>query len=285
MRVTVAGVNPFDWKQREERVRRLPFIAGQDFAGIVSQVGAAVRDYRSGDRVVGIAREHGSYAEYTVVPENDQKQPIAKIPDAVSDADAAALPTAGITAFGSVEALRVRAGTTLLICGATGGVGGYAVQIARDRGATVIGSGRASSEGEARALGVDDFVAYDREIVAKAVKERYSGGVDAILDLVDDGNAVKAIASLLAGDGTIVSTIGSLDSKWCRDRGIRGINIEMSDMPQSSHAGLQELLEMVEQDRMRVTIAGECPLAEAESALEKSKRGQIRGKILVTVAT
>lgn len=282
VRVTIAAVNPFDWKQRDEGVRRLPFVVGQDFAGVVSQVGGAVHDYRTGDRVVGIAREHGSYAEYTVVPQDDGKQPIAKIPDAVTDAAAAALPTAGITALGSIETLEVRRDTTILICGATGGVGSYAVQIAHARGATVIGSGRAASEEEARALGADDFVGYDREDVAAAVKQRYPDGIDAILDLVDGADAIEATASLLRKGGAIVSTIGSLDLKWCADRGIRGINIEMSDTPQSSHAGLRELLQMVEEGRLHVTIADERPLAQAELALEESKHGGIQGKILLT---
>lgn len=284
VRVTVAGVNPFDWKQREERVRRLPFIAGQDFAGIVEGVGRDVRDYRPGDRVVGIAREHGSYAQYTVVPQDDDKQPIAHIPDGVSDADAAALPTAGITAYASIDALGVRAGTIVLICGATGGVGSYAVQIAHDYGALVIGSARASSAREARSLGADEFVAYDREDVAAVVRARYPKGIGAILDLVDDAEAVKTMASLLREGGSIVSTIGSLDVQWCANRGVRGINIEMSDTPQSSHAGLRTLLEMVEDRRLRVTIGDEYPLADAERALEESKRGHVQGKMLLTVS-
>ncbi len=283
VRIIAAGVNPVDWKSRDRGDRSLPFVLGQDFAGIVSERGDRVTKYRQGERVFGIAREHGAYAEYTLVPEDDREQPIAKLPDGVGDADAAALPTAGLTALGGVEALGVGKDATLLVLGATGGVGGFAVQIARDRGARVIGTGRSSNESFALSLGVDEFIAYDRQNVVAAVKATHADGIEAVLDLVDDGEGIKAMAELLREGGRIVSTIGAVDVEWFAQRKIAAQNLVMFRTPQSSHAGLRTLLELVEQGRLRVMIAGERALTDAISALDESKSGSVDGKLVITV--
>jgi NADPH:quinone reductase-like Zn-dependent oxidoreductase len=283
VRVTAAGVNPVDWKIRDRGDEPLPFVLGRDFAGVVSALGAHVSKYREGERVFGCA-DYGAYAEYTIVPENGRQQPISKIADAVGDADAAALPTAGLTALASIEALGGSKGTTLFVAGATGGVGSFAVQIARDRGAHVIGSAHSSSESQARSLGVDEFVAYDKQDVVGAVKGAHPSGIDAVLDLVDDASAIKAMADVLHEGGRIVSTIRALDVDWFAQRKISAINLGVPNTPQYSHAGLRTLLQLVEQGRLRVIIAEERPLSEAVEALEESKRGSVNGKIVITVA-
>jgi NADPH:quinone reductase-like Zn-dependent oxidoreductase len=283
VRITAAGVNPIDWKLRDRADRRFPFVLGQDFAGIVSEPGDRVGKYREGERIFGIARDHGAYAEYTVVPEDDHAQPVAKIPDSVGDADAAALPTAGLTALAALEALQVTKGTTLLVLGATGGVGSFAVQMARDRGARVIGTARSSNESLARSFGVEEFVAYDRQDVVEAVKRAHPSGIDAVLDLVDDAEAMKAMADVLHGGGRIVSTIHSADVEWFAQRKVAAQNLALTQTPQSSHAGLRSLLELVEQGRVRVMIAGERALADAPSVLDESKSGSVDGKLVLTV--
>ena len=283
VRVIAASVNPIDWKVRDRGEHTLPFVLGQDFAGVVSEPGARVSKYREGERIFGIARTHGAFAEYTVASEDDPEEPIAKIPDDVGDADAASLPTAGLTALAAIEWLRVEKGTTLLVVGATGGVGTFALQIARDRSARVIGVAGSTSEGLARELGADEFVAYDKEDLAAAIKAAHPGGVDAVLDLVSSGDAIKSMADLMHADGRIVSTIGSADVDWFAQRNIAAVNLVMAQTPQSSHAGLRTLLELLEQQRMRVIIVDERPLAEAAEALAESKRGSVNGKIVITV--
>ena len=284
VRVTAAGVNPIDWKRRDHADEKFPFVLGQDFAGVVSETGAGVRKYREGERIFGVAAgDDGAYAEYTLAAE-DGREPIAKIPDSVGDADAAALPTAGLTALAAIEALHVGKDTTLLVLGATGGVGGFAVQIARDRGAHVIGTGSAANEAYARSLGVDEFVAYDRQDVGEAVKAAHPNGVDAALDLVDDADAIKKIATVLRGGGSIVSTIRAADAAWFEQRKIVAQNLYVGGSPQWSHAGLRKLLELCERSAIRVTIAGERPLSEAVAALDESKRGSVAGKLVITVA-
>jgi NADPH:quinone reductase-like Zn-dependent oxidoreductase len=282
-RITAAGVNPIDWKLRDHNGRPFPFVLGQDFAGLVSATGDRVTKYRRGERLFGIARQHGSYAEYTVVPEDDHAQPIAKIPDSVGDAEAAALPTAGLTALAAIDALQVEKGTTLLVLGATGGVGGFAVQIAHDRGARIIGSARAGNESLARSLGVDEFLAYDRQNVVEAVKLSHPNGIDAVLDLVDDAEAIKAMAAIVRADGRIVSTIHSADVDWFAGSKIAAQNLVLTETPQSSHAGLRTLLELVEQGRVRVMIAGERALSDAVEALDESRSGTVDGKLVITV--
>jgi NADPH:quinone reductase-like Zn-dependent oxidoreductase len=284
VRVTAAAVNPIDWKMRDRDERRFPFVLGQDFAGVVSATGKGVTKYREGERIFGMSRDHGSYAQYTLAPEDDHVQPVCKIADSVGDADAAALPTAGLTALAAVEALHVANGMTLLVLGATGGVGSYAVQMAHDRGARVIGSGSAANEAYARSLGVDEFVAYDREDVAAAVKAAHPEGIDAALDLVDDEENARKLGDVIKAGGSIVSTIGAIDEDWFSQRKIAGLNLMVFKTLQSSHAGLRTLLELVEQGRLRVTIAAERPLSEAVEALEQSKRGGSNGKIVITVA-
>jgi NADPH:quinone reductase-like Zn-dependent oxidoreductase len=283
VRVTAAGVNPIDWKTRDAGERTLPFVLGQDFAGVVVDTGERAHKYDVDERVFGIAREHGAYAELTVVPEDDRTQPVAKIPDGLGDAEAAALPTAGLTALASLDALGVQSGTKLLILGATGGVGSLAAQMARDRGAYTIGTARTENEELARSYGVDEFVAYDRDDPIAAVKRSHPDGVDAILDLVNDAEGIRNVAAVVREGGRIVSTIGAADVEQFAKRNVTAINLVMVKTPQSSHAGLRALAEMVEQGRLRVPIAAEHALAEAERALEESKSGRIDGKIVLTV--
>ncbi|MGA7248592.1 MAG: NADP-dependent oxidoreductase [Candidatus Cybelea sp.] len=281
VRVTAAGVNPIDWKRRDRPNEKFPFVLGQDFAGVVSLPGARVNTYREGERIFGIAGDHGSYAQDTNATERED--PIAKIPESVGDADAAALPTAGLTALASLETLHVTKGMTLLVLGATGGVGGFAVQIAHDRGARVIGTGRSSSEDFARSLGVDEFIAYERQNAVQAVKAAHPDGIDAALDLVDDADAIKALAEIVRPGGSIVSTIHSADVDWFAEKKIAAINIGIAQTPQFSHAGLRTLVELLEQERIRVVIAAEHALSDAVVALEESKHGAITGKLVITV--
>ena len=182
VRVAVAGVNPIDWKRRDSPDTPLPLILGQDFAGLVVGTGDRVQRYRLDERVFGIAREHGAYAEFTVVPEDDNAQPVAKIPDGVGDADAAALPTAGLTALACVERMacaKARRCSSSALPGSSDSsprrlhVTGACESPAPDRRKSM-----AAVDG----LGLDGFVAYDREDVLAALHNAYPKGVDALLD-------------------------------------------------------------------------------------------------------
>ena len=283
VRVTAAGVNPVDWKIRDSGRHPMPFVLGQDFAGVVSAVGENVYDYTQGERIFGIARTHGAYAQFTIVPADAKAEPVAHIPADVGDADAAALPTAGLTALAALDAMNVSKGTTLVILGVTGGVGGFAAQIAHSRGARVIGTGHSGNEAQALAFGVDTYLAYDTTSVAQALAAQLPSKADAILDLVDDASGTEAMKSLLRPGGFIVSTIGALDVGGFARAGFKAINLVMNETPQSSHDGLRQLARMVEDGTIRVTIAAERDLREAPQALDQSKSGSVNGKLVLTV--
>jgi hypothetical protein len=140
IRVRFAGVNPLDDNLlgRLTAASSYPFVAGIDFAGVAERVPAGDHGLQAGDRVFGMARTHGSYAEYTAAAPGATLEPVARIPDGVTDDQAAALPIPATTALRTVDLLEVTAGQQVVVMGATGGVGGYAVQMARSRGAHVI---------------------------------------------------------------------------------------------------------------------------------------------------
>src|SRR5277367_6607870 len=185
IRVKYAGVNPIDYKLLAQltSASTYPFVMGVDFAGVVERAPRGQSDLQVGDRIFGIARTHGSYAEYTAVAPGAKTEPLARIPDGVSDEQAAALPVAAITALGTLDVLGVTAGQRLVVMGATGGVGGYAVQIARARGVHVIATVRGDTE-EARRLGAEEVYDTSRVELSDALRAAHPDGVDAVLDLV-----------------------------------------------------------------------------------------------------
>ena len=288
VRVTYAGVNPVDWKIREGRYGDpgpMPKVLGQDIAGVVEAVADDVNDFKPGDRVLGIARKSGGYAEQTLAFDHDQAQPLAVIPDGVSDEQAAALPTPALTALASLVVLGVTAGTTVAILGAAGAVGGFAVQMAKDRGARVIGTVSGNAD-EARALGADDvFDTKAGHDVYAAIKQKYANGVDAVLDLVSsDGDAIKKVAPILHEGGRLVSTNHVADEDWFKSQGIVATNIVMNETPQSSRAGLDQVTKMVLDGTITVRIAGTKPLAEAGDVLDGMKNHKLSGKYVLTIS-
>ena len=194
MRVTAAGVNPIDWKSARARRSAIPFVLGQDFAGVVSETGDRVTKYREGERIFGISARGAFLRRVHVAPEDDPSAAVAKIPDSVGDADAAALPTAGLTALAGVEALHVGKERR---CSFLARPAASAASPCRSRtiAARTSSAPRTPQTKSGRvSLGVDEFVAYDREDVVAAVKAAHPGGIDAVLDLVDNADAIKAMA-------------------------------------------------------------------------------------------
>jgi NADPH:quinone reductase-like Zn-dependent oxidoreductase len=280
VRVHAASVNPIDWKRRDGAYgpSGFPMILGQDYAGIVQVVGDEIRHFAQGDRVFGVA-PRGAYAEFLAakVP-----GPIAKIPDALDDARAAALPTAGITALAAVEEAGLRAGQTVLILGATGGVGGFASQIARARGAEVIATAHSGKEDVALAFGAREVHAYDRGNLLEELARTHPDGVDAIIDMVSDRATLQRLASALKRGGHVVSTVGAADREWFQPRQQHAINLVSSQSPLYSTEGLEKLAALVVSGKVRVKLGTEAPFAQAEHVLEESKAGHIDGKAVLT---
>ncbi len=282
VKLGAAGVNPVDWKTRDgDGDKPLPLVLGQDFAGTVERVGADVHDVVAGDRVFGMAREHGAYAEYTAVANDGRGSTYAKIPGGIGDDVAAALPTAGLTALAALVWLGAANGSSVVIVGATGGVGAFAVQLARERGARVIAVVKDAKRELATSLGAAETIAYDREDVVPAIEALAPGGVDAVLDLTSDADTLKTFTAVLKPGAKIVSTIHVADEAWFTARGFGASNIALPDTPQASPESLEQLAALVSSGSISVKLERTAPLADAASVLEASKAGTLGGKAVL----
>jgi len=270
--VGAAGVNGLDWKMREGYVRdayplTFPSALGLEFAGVVAEAGAGVTGFRAGDRVMGLTGRPGAYADFVVV---DEAQ-VARTPAALSDVEAAALPVAVLTAAQALEAGGgVRAGSTVLVHGAAGAVGGFAVQLAKAAGATVLATASGTSRGHVVGLGADVVIDYRAERF-----EDRAAGVDLVLDLVG-GETLDRSWSVLAPHGVVVSTAAP-DVVARAPNGRRGVWLMMrADAEQ-----LARLADDVARGALRSTIAEVTPLSGLAAAIERNRTGHPPGKIVL----
>jgi len=284
IRVRAAGVNPFDWKVADgelenEREHRFPLVLGFDAAGVVERAGADVTGLAEGDEVYGYLSKpvmgEGTYAEYVVFP----AAIVAKKPEAVSFAEAAALPMPALTAMDLVDAVDLRKGETVLIVGATGGVGSYVVQLAARRGARVIATARQANEAFARELGATETIDHTREDLVETVLVAHPDGIEAIIDLVSDPEALRRTARLVKKGGRVASSVYAADVESLSERGVRATNVGM----QPEAWRLEELARMVDAGEISVKLERTFPLEKAHEALEESRTGHVRGKIVLLV--
>ena len=280
--MTYAGVNPIDYKLVDGLTEKstYPSVVGLDFAGVLEGVPPGVREFNAGDRVFGMARAHGSYAEFTAVVPGAQADALARIPDGVTDDQAAALPIPGITALGALDLNGVIADQWVVVIGATGGVGGYAVQMARARGAHVIATVRGDPD-EARRLGAAEV--YDSRAVdaIDAIKATHPEGVDAVLDLVNAANAIRRDADIIKAGGHLVSTVYAADVQWFAGRSITAQNIRSFQNSLASGRGLTEVARLLAAGTITARIGSTVPLDEAGAVLDRLRHGQIRGKAVI----
>lgn len=285
VRLHAAGYNPFDLKVVDGALKGVvehsfPLILGSDGAGEVEMIGEGVSGFRPGDRVYGqfmrLPEGLGSYAEYGLA---DANGPIAKMPEGMLFEQAAAVPTASMTAYNLVSEGRVDEDQTVLIVGATGGVGQSAVQLAVDQGAKVIATATPEEADVIRYLGASETVDHTASPIADQVLAHHPNGVDVIIDLVTPPNAIPTLTGLLRPGGTILSTIGSLDPESLAPQEIRAINLQNTP---SAHL-LTTLANMVDSDRLRIRIQSQLPLKEAPETLRKTRTHQAQGKIVFTL--
>jgi len=286
IRVTYAGVNPIDYKlvERLTATSTYPVVMGIDFAGVVERVPTGERDLRTGDRIFGMARTHGAYAEYTAVAPGVMTEPLARIPDGVTDPQAAALPIAGITALRSLDLLGVTTDQRLVVMGAIGGVGGYAVQMAHARGAHVIATVRGDVD-EARRLGAEEVYDAKAGEVVDTVRASHSDGVDAVLDLVNGQDAIRRDAEMLKSGGRLVSTLYAANEGWFAARQITAHNIASSTNPLSSPQGLSELARLLADGTITARISATVELAGVGQMLENLRHGGLRGKAVIRLVS
>ncbi|MFW3168956.1 quinone oxidoreductase family protein [Geodermatophilus sp. CPCC 206100] len=284
VRVSRSSVNPHDALVASGAAARymeyrFPVVLGSDLAGTVEAVGAGVDDLRPGERVFGLVRERvaarGAFAELVAVPRGW----VVPVPDGVEDSAAGALGLAALTALRCVEAVDPSAGDTVLVVGATGGVGSYAVQLVTARGARVVATARAGEEeAHVRALGASEVVDWSAGDVAAQVQPLHPRGIAAVIDLVDRDPDVlsRLAAAVLVPGGAAVSTGHAADPD--RLPGLRARNV-LAEVDQDA---LREIAALAGSGRLRAPVTRTCGIEEIGSAFGLLRDGAL-GKIAVRV--
>ncbi|KAB1140341.1 NADP-dependent oxidoreductase [Streptomyces luteolifulvus] len=278
VRVRAAGVNPTDWKHRQTGgfLGEPPFVLGWDVSGVVEAVGIGVARFTPGDEVFGMLPYpfgHGSHAEYVTGP----ARAFTRKPAGIDHTQAGALPLVSLTAWQAlVENAELRRGQRVLIHAAAGGVGHVAVQIAKARGAYVVGTASAGKHDFLREIGVDEAIDYRETDVAEAVKD-----VDVVLDTIGGDTSVRSLRVLRPGGVTVsILPVGSDEFHEEADRlGVRAVRM----LVDASHSGMRAIAELVEAGKLRATIAGTFPLADAAEAHRLGDTGRTTGKLVLTV--
>lgn len=275
VRVYAAGVNPVDWKMRQSAGYPLPFILGWDFAGIVEELGVGVgaHDVACGEAVYALRdwTGGGSYAEYIAVRAKD----LAPKPMTLDFVQAAAVPLAALTAWQAlVTRARLSTEQTVLIHGAAGGVGTFAVQIASVLGAHVLATTSTRNHDLVRALGAEQVI---DDTTTRFEEEAH--GVDVVLDTIGGETRARSWAVLRRG-GVLVSTILTPPAENEAPTGVRGFSL----LTQPSRDELKRLSVLIDSGRIRPIVDMVLPLSEARQAHEASQVGHTRGKIVLRVA-
>lgn len=277
VRVEATAVNPVDWKIREGYLREmlphmLPLIMGWDVSGVVEEIGPGVTRFRVGDEVFSrpdLMRD-GTYAEYVVIREAE----VAFKPGSVDHLHAAAVPLAGLTAWKSlIEAAGLEPGQRVLIHGAAGGVGSYAVQLAKWWGAHVIATASEYNHDYLRRLGASEVVDY-----RMARFEDVARDIDVVFDTIG-GDTQERSWNVLKKGGILVSIVSPPPQEKAAAHGVRQSFVFI----QPDAAVLSELANLVDAGKLRPYVEAVLPLAEARRAQELSQRGHVRGKIVLKV--
>ncbi len=277
VRVRAAGVNPTDWKHRAHAgfLDRLPLVLGWDVAGVVEEVGFGVTLFEPGDEVFGMLPYPygvGSHAEYAVGP----ARAFARKPAGIDHVRAGALPLVSLTAWQAlVDTADVRPGQRVLVHAAAGGVGHVAVQIAKARGAHVIGTASAAKHGLLKELGADEVVDYREVDFAEVVRD-----VDVVLDPFA-GEVLDRSLGVLRPGGIAVSILPVVPGQRARaeELGVRVAGL----LVEADHAGMAAVADLVERGLLRAHVQEVFPLAQAARAHALGDTGHVTGKLVLEV--
>lgn len=300
VRVSAAGVNPLDNMISRGEVKmivpyKLPTVAGNEFVGVVEKVGANVSKFKVNDRV--FARlpldKIGAFAEYVAVNENA----IAKVPEYLSDVEAAAVPLTALTIMQSLELMKAEKGKTIFISGGTGSVGAMAIPIAKAKGLEVITNGSAENKDRVLELGASRFIDYKTEDYSKSLSN-----IDYVLDTLG-GNETEKQMQILKKGGKMVSLrampngafakrmrlpmwkqiiLGFAGSKFDKLAGKYGISYDFIFV-ESNGKQLQEVADLFEKLKIKPSIDTVYTLEEVNSALDKVANGRSKGKTVITM--
>jgi len=272
IRLKAAGVNPMDWKVRSGAYKQFmplefPWRPGLEGAGIVEAVGANITAFKKGDEVYGIVT--GGYAEYALAKANE----IQPKPAGLTFAEAASLPMGVLTAWGAViDTARMEAGQRVLIHGAAGGVGAYAVQLAHWKGAHVTGTASTGNLEFVKSLGSESVIDYQATPFETVVKD-----MDAVIDTVG-GDLPERSFQVIRPGGSFVTIAARLPEGAGKAQNIRAVSAGRA--PAET---LKQVNELIETKQLKPVVGAIFPLADAHQAHELSQTGHGRGRIILQI--
>lgn len=280
VRVRAVGINPFDWKLREGRMKAirelpLPHIPGTDVSGVIDKLGPGVEPWKVGDEVIAALHRapQGGYAQYTLVPVSDM---VLK-PQRISFEQAAGVPTTATTAWRFlIDIAKLQAGQRVFIHGGAGGVGSAAVQIAKARGAYVMATASAKNHDYLHSLGADETIDYHTQSFDKQLRS-----ADVVLDTVGSDTLQQTPALMRAG-ATLVSTAGAASAQDCERA---HINCPAGGPPRNPEFGrwLGEITRLIEAGQFSIHVDRTFCLEQAGDAQALSQQGHTRGKLVLRV--
>ena len=278
VRVIAAGVNPVDAMIRSGMFAKyekdvFPIIPGADIAGVVEKVGSKITKFKAGDPVFAYVslKGGGGYAEYALGTESDT----AAKPKSLTYVEAAAVPIVALTAWQAlIDTAKIGAGQTALIHGGSGGVGSFAIQIAKARGAKVIATASTANQDLLKELGADVAIDYKKQKFEDIAKD-----VDVVLDSVGGDTLARSYGVVKKG-GFIVSIVAEPDRAQLDKRGIRAAVLSVE--PNADE--LAEIGKLIDEKKIKVIVSQTFPLSDATKAQEQVATGHTRGKIVLKVA-
>lgn len=282
IRVVAAGVNPVDWKIREGQLKNafphaFPIVLGWDVAGIVDELGEGTGRLRKGDKVWAYARkpvvQWGSFAEFVAVPETSA----SIIPPRLLFEEAASVPLAALTAHQALAKAQIHAGDAVLVHAAAGGVGHFAVQLARNLGAKVYGTAGPRNQEFVLGLGAAAAIDYTREDFREALRRFCPEGVQVVLDCVGGESLTRSFDVLHPG-GRLVSIVDP-NVAALAPAGVRAEYVFVA--PSAEH--LELLAALFPRQKLKTHVSKIYPLKDAAQALEESKAGHVRGKLVLAL--
>jgi NADPH:quinone reductase-like Zn-dependent oxidoreductase len=279
VRIKAVGINPVDAGVHRGHLEskiphQFPIIPGWDMAGVIEERGFAARRFEVGDAVFGYARrpvvQWGTFAEYIVIPESY----LARQPESISATQAGAIPLTGLTAYQSIfDAGNLQSGQTILILGASGGVGSFAIQLAKTYGAHVIGVASQANHAFMKQLGADATIDYQNQHIGEASHEIAPAGVDLIFDCAS-GETLQQSLPALKDDGQLVSILNTGEN-LDPDVNFEYVFVE----PNSSQ--LDTLTTLVDEDKLDIHISKTYSLDETPEALTNIEQRHTKGKTVI----
>jgi NADPH:quinone reductase-like Zn-dependent oxidoreductase len=276
VRVIASGVNPADpltlsGKYAREFGTHLPLIPGYDIAGVVVKTGANITKLKVGDAVYGYPTFGGGWADYVTVKEWE----VAAKPSSLNFVEAAAVPMGALTAWQAlVDVAKLQPGQTILIHGGSGGVGSFAVQIARARGARVIATASTANQDLLMQLGADVVIDYTKTRFEDVAKD-----VDAVLDPVGKETLARSYGMVRKG-GIVMSLVARPDPAELKKLGIRGAGISVHPDAED----LTEIAQLIDAGKIKPIVTQVLPLSEATAAQRQAATHHTRGKVVLKIA-